>query len=112
MHAISCCQALGTVLGYADAAQAPQEFTTAPALAIPKALAAVGVQPGEVFCYEINEAFSVVDLVNRRLLQLDPERCAPGAWRCNPTPLACSSAYFLLLQIRYLLTEMRSTSTT
>ncbi|KAK9919055.1 hypothetical protein WJX75_009052 [Coccomyxa subellipsoidea] len=67
-------KALGTVLGYADAAQAPQEFTTAPALAIPKALAVAGVQPGEVFCYEINEAFSVVDLVNRRLLQLDSGR--------------------------------------
>lgn len=69
-----CCQVLGTVLGYADAAQAPQEFTTAPALAIPKALAAAGVAPSQVDCYEINEAFSVVDLVNQRLLHLDPDR--------------------------------------
>ncbi|BDA47052.1 Acetyl-CoA acetyltransferase [Coccomyxa sp. Obi] len=65
---------LGTVLGYADAAQAPKEFTTAPALAIPKALAAAGVVPSQVDCYEINEAFSVVDLVNQRLLHLDPDR--------------------------------------
>ncbi|EIE21837.1 acetyl-CoA acetyltransferase [Coccomyxa subellipsoidea C-169] len=65
---------LGTVLGYADAAQAPQEFTTAPAQAIPKAISAARVAPSQVYCYEINEAFSVVDLVNRRLLQLDPER--------------------------------------
>lgn len=70
-----CCQVLGTVLGYADAAQAPTEFTTAPALAIPKALAAAGVVPSQVDCYEINEAFSIVDLVNQRLLQLDPDRC-------------------------------------
>ena len=63
------------MLGYADAAQAPKEFTTAPALAIPKALAAAGVVPSQVDCYEINEAFSVVDLVNQRLLQLDPDRC-------------------------------------
>ena len=95
MLPVCCWQALGTVLGYADAAQAPQEFTTAPALAIPKALAATSVQPEEVYCYEINEAFSVVDLVNRRLLQLDPARCVTGMCCCNNTPLARSSALYL-----------------
>lgn len=70
------------MLGYADAAQAPQEFTTAPAQAIPKALSAARVAPSQVYCYEINEAFSIVDLVNRRLLQLDPERCVVGALLC------------------------------
>lgn len=62
------------VRGFADAAQEPQKFTTAPALAIPRALEAAGVAQSSVDYYEINEAFSVVDIVNRRLLNLDDER--------------------------------------
>jgi acetyl-CoA C-acetyltransferase len=67
-------QVLGRIRGFADAAQEPQKFTTAPVLAIPKALAAAGVAQSDVDYYEINEAFSVVDIVNRRLLRLDDER--------------------------------------
>lgn len=59
------------VLGFADAEQAPEWFTTSPALAIPKALKNAGVSADKVDFYEINEAFSVVSLANNKLLNLE-----------------------------------------
>ncbi|GBF90152.1 hypothetical protein Rsub_03285 [Raphidocelis subcapitata] len=64
--------ALAVVRGYADANQSPEWFTTAPAAAIPKALARSGLSQGDVDFWEINQAFSVVDLANQKLLRLDP----------------------------------------
>ena len=63
-------------MGFADAAQDPMDYPTSPALAVPKALARANITAANVDYWEVNEAFSVVDLVNRKLLQLDPERCA------------------------------------
>jgi acetyl-CoA C-acetyltransferase len=60
------------IRGFADAAQDPMWFTTTPALAIPKALKAAGVDKKDVAYYEINEAFSGVAIANSRLLGLDP----------------------------------------
>ena len=54
------------ILGFADAAQDPIWFTTAPALAIPKAIKNAGISAGDVDYYEINEAFSVVVLANNK----------------------------------------------
>ena len=65
---------LARVRGFADAEQAPEWFTTTPALAIPKALKFAGLEAKDVDFYEINEAFSVVSLVNNRLLELEGER--------------------------------------
>lgn len=65
---------LAKIRGYADAQQAPEWFTTAPAKAIPRALQAAGVDASEVDFYEINEAFSVVALANNQQLQLDASR--------------------------------------
>ncbi|MEH6307056.1 acetyl-CoA C-acyltransferase [Olivibacter sp. CPCC 100613] len=65
---------LARILGYADAQQEPEWFTTAPAQAIPLALQQAGLSAKEVDYYEINEAFSVVSIANNRLLQLDPEK--------------------------------------
>ena len=65
---------LAKIRGFADAAREPMWFTTAPALAIPKALKHAGVEKSEVDFYEINEAFSVVAIANNRQLELDPER--------------------------------------
>lgn len=65
---------IAQILGFADAAQAPEWFTTAPALAIPKALKMAGVQANEVDFYELNEAFAVVGIANNTLLQLDPKK--------------------------------------
>lgn len=65
---------LARILGYADAQQDPEWFTTAPAQTIPLALERAGVSAKEVDYYEINEAFSVVSIANNQLLQLDPEK--------------------------------------
>ena len=64
---------IAKILGWADAAQNPSKFTTAPALAMPKALAHAGIKQEDVDAFEINEAFSVVALANMKLLGLKEE---------------------------------------
>lgn len=56
------------IRGWGDAAQQPSKFTTAPSLAIPKALKHAGLSQDAVDAFEINEAFSVVALANIKLL--------------------------------------------
>lgn len=65
---------LAKILGYADAAQEPEWFTTAPAKALPKAVAKAGLQMSDVDYFELNEAFSVVGLANTKILGLDPHK--------------------------------------
>lgn len=65
---------IAKILGFADAAQDPMWFTTAPSLAIPKAMKLAGVTPKDVSYYEINEAFSAVAIANNIKLKLDPEK--------------------------------------
>ncbi|QDW25530.1 acetyl-CoA C-acyltransferase [Pedobacter sp. KBS0701] len=62
---------LAKILGYADAQQAPEWFTTAPAKAIPLALHKANVNAEDVDYFEINEAFSVVSIANNQLLKLN-----------------------------------------
>jgi len=57
---------LARILGYADAQQAPEWFTTAPSKAIPLAMHRAGISANDVDFYEINEAFSVVCVANNR----------------------------------------------
>ena len=59
---------LAKIRGFADAAQAPVDFSTAPALAVPIALERAGVAAEDVALHEINEAFSVVTIANAKLL--------------------------------------------
>ncbi|SMC41060.1 acetyl-CoA C-acyltransferase [Pedobacter africanus] len=65
---------LAKVLAYADAQQAPEWFTTAPAKAIPLALQRAGKTIADVDYFEINEAFSVVSLANNKELGLNGEK--------------------------------------
>ncbi|KAK6860254.1 Acetyl-CoA acetyltransferase IA [Apiospora arundinis] len=65
---------IAKILGWADAAQEPERFTTAPALAIPKAIKHAGITEKDVDYYEINEAFSVVALANMKLLGLTADK--------------------------------------
>ena len=65
---------LAKILGYADAAHEPEWFTTAPAKALPKALAKAGISQDEVDFFEFNEAFAVVGLANMKILGLDPSK--------------------------------------
>jgi len=53
---------LATIVGYASAAQAPEWFTTAPALAINGVLELLRLQPSDIDLWEINEAFSCVTM--------------------------------------------------
>lgn len=64
---------IAKIRGFADAAQEPLWFTTAPSLAIPKAMKIAGVEKSDVDYYEINEAFSAVAIANMRSLELDPD---------------------------------------
>ncbi|WP_431167632.1 acetyl-CoA C-acyltransferase [Tenacibaculum halocynthiae] len=65
---------LAKVTGYADAAHEPKWFTTAPAKALPKALAKAGVSIDDVDYFELNEAFSVVGLANMKILGLSSDK--------------------------------------
>ncbi len=65
---------LAKITGYADAAQDPKWFTTSPAKAVPKALEKAGISMNDVDYFELNEAFSVVGLVNMDLMKLDPAK--------------------------------------
>lgn len=65
---------IAKILGWGDAAKAPNKFTTAPALAMPKALSHAGIKQDDVDAFEINEAFSVVALANMKLLGLEESK--------------------------------------
>jgi acetyl-CoA C-acetyltransferase len=62
---------IAKIRGFADAAQDPLWFTTAPALAIPKAIKNAGLSAEEIDYYEINEAFAAVAIANQRELNLN-----------------------------------------
>ena len=64
---------IAKILGVADAAQAPEWFTTAPAKAIPIALERAGLSIEDIDLWELNEAFAVVGIANNQILGLDPE---------------------------------------
>lgn len=61
---------LAKILGYADAARTPEWFTTAPSLAIPKALEQAKLTLDDIDFFEINEAYASVILSNQKLLNL------------------------------------------
>ena len=84
---------LAKVCSYADAAQEPRWFTTAPAKALPKALAKAGLQISDIDLFELNEAFAVVGLANTALLNLDSEKVNPnGGAVALGHPIGCSGA--------------------
>ncbi|KAL6570489.1 Acetyl-CoA acetyltransferase, cytosolic [Orobanche gracilis] len=88
---------IAKISGYADAAHAPEFFTTAPALAIPKAISNAGLEASKIDYYEINEAFAVVALANQKLLGLDPEKMnVHGGAVSLGHPLGCSGARILV----------------
>ena len=65
---------IAKILGVADAAQAPEWFTTAPAKALSVALDRAGLSISEIDLWELNEAFAVVGIANNQILGLDPEK--------------------------------------
>lgn len=73
MEALGC-KPIAKVIGYADAEQAPEKFTTTPAIALPKAVAKAGLKMSDISFIELNEAFSVVALANMKLMNLDASK--------------------------------------
>ncbi len=84
---------LARIIGFADAQQAPEWFTTTPAKAMPKAIAAAGLQVSDIDYFEINEAFSVVALANMKDLGIshDKTNIYGGAVSIGH-PIGCSGA--------------------
>lgn len=65
---------IAKIVSYADAAHEPEWFTTAPSLAVPKALAKANMTTADVDFWELNQAFAVVGLANTKILGLNPEK--------------------------------------
>jgi acetyl-CoA C-acetyltransferase len=79
------------ILGYADAAKAPIEFTTAPSLALPKALERANLTKDDLAAIELNEAFAVVGVANTKLMGLNPDVVnTHGGAVAMGHPLGCS----------------------
>ena len=94
---------LATIKSYADAAQEPEWFTTAPAKALPKALAKANVELSDVDFFEFNEAFSVVGLANMKILGLSDDKVnVNGGAVSLGHPLGCSGARILVTLINVL----------
>ena len=94
---------LCSIKGYADAAQEPKWFTTAPAKALPKALDKAGVAQDEIDFFEFNEAFSVVGLANMKILGLtDKNVNVNGGAVSLGHPLGCSGVRILITLINVL----------
>lgn len=97
---------LGRIVGMADAAQQPIDFTTSPALVIPMAIANAGLTAADIDVYEINEAFSVVALANMRLLDLDPAWVnVHGGAVALGHPIGCSGARIIVTLLSVLRKE-------
>jgi acetyl-CoA C-acetyltransferase len=94
---------LAYIKSYADAAQEPKWFTTAPAKALPRALDKAGISISDVDFFEFNEAFSVVGLANAQILGLDNDKInVNGGAVSLGHPLGCSGARIIVTLINVL----------
>lgn len=94
---------LAIIRSYADAEQAPEWFTTTPSIAVPKAVAKAGLQMGDIDYVELNEAFSVVGIVNTQKMNLDPAKVnVHGGAVSLGHPLGCSGARIIVTLINVL----------
>ena len=94
---------LVVIKSYADAEQAPEWFTTTPSLAVPKAVAKAGLQMNDIDFWELNEAFSVVGLINIEKMNLDAAKVnVNGGAVALGHPLGCSGARIIVTLIHVL----------
>ncbi|MCO5935305.1 acetyl-CoA C-acyltransferase [Mucilaginibacter sp. RB4R14] len=94
---------LAKIVSFADAQQAPEYFTTAPAKAIPLALHKAGISAEQVDFFEINEAFSVVSVANNKILKLNPAKVnVNGGAVAIGHPLGASGARIIVTLIHVL----------
>ena len=96
-------EVLASIKSFADAATEPIWFTTAPAKALPKALDKAGLSIDKVDFFEFNEAFSVVGLVNMKILELEDKNVnVNGGAVSLGHPLGCSGARILVTLLNVL----------
>lgn len=94
---------LAIIRGYADAEQEPVWFTTTPSIAVPAAVKKAGLSMKDIDYVELNEAFSVVGIVNTRKMNLDPARVnVNGGAVSIGHPLGCSGARIIVTLINVL----------
>lgn len=94
---------LAFIKSYADAEQEPKWFTTSPSIALPKALKRAGLSTDDVDFFEFNEAFSVVGLVNSKILGLNNDKVnVNGGAVSLGHPLGCSGARIIVTLINVL----------
>jgi acetyl-CoA C-acetyltransferase len=94
---------LAKIISFADAQQAPEWFTTAPAKAIPLALHKANIDINAVDYFEINEAFSVVALANNQKLKIDSTKVnVNGGAVAIGHPLGASGARIVVTLISVL----------
>ena len=94
---------LARILSYADAEQAPEWFTTSPSIAVPRAVEKAGLKLKDIEYFEVNQAFSVVGIVNTRLMNLNPEKVnVHGGGVSLGHPLGCSGARIIVTLINVL----------
>ena len=94
---------IAKILSYADAEQAPEWFTTTPAVAVPKAVAKAGLKMEDISFWELNEAFAVVGIENSRRMKLDPAKVnVNGGAVALGHPLGCSGARIIVTLINVL----------
>ncbi len=97
---------MATIRGYADAAQEPKWFTTAPAKALPLALNKAGLKQSEIDFFELNEAFSVVGLANMKILDIPASQVnINGGAVSLGHPLGCSGARIVVTLLHILKQE-------
>ncbi|MBP8245006.1 MAG: acetyl-CoA C-acyltransferase, partial [Chitinophagaceae bacterium] len=94
---------IARIVSYADAEQAPEWFTTTPALAVPKAVAKAGLSMDDIQYWELNEAFAVVGIENTKRMKLDPARVnVHGGAVSLGHPLGASGARIIVTLIHIL----------
>jgi acetyl-CoA C-acetyltransferase len=94
---------IAKILSYADAEQEPNEFTTTPSIAVPKAVKRAGLEMKDVDFVELNEAFSVVGIVNTKRMNLDPAKVnVNGGAVSIGHPLGCSGARIVVTLVNIL----------
>ncbi len=94
---------IAEVASFADAANEPEFFTTAPSKAVPIALERAGCTLADVDAFELNEAFSVVGIVNTKMLDIDAAKVnINGGAVALGHPLGASGARILVTLINVL----------
>ncbi len=94
---------LAKIKSYADAEQAPEWFTTTPSIAVPRAIEKAGLKTSDINYFELNEAFSVVGIVNAQMMKLDASKVnVNGGAVSLGHPLGASGARIIVTLINVL----------